>query len=237
MLVHGAGGGGWEWTVWGRVLAAAGMEVLAPDLQPRADGLVATALDDYAAQVDRWLRAAPRPRLLAGASLGGLLALMRAALADALVLVNPIPPEGLPGAVAGERSGRVPWGRTASPAGTRRALPDADAATCAWAWRRWRDESARVLAEARAGRDCEVPVCPVLVIASAQDPDVPTAVSVALAGRLGASVLRVPGSHVGPLLGRGAAGIAAQAVEWMNTLAMTPSGEGRIKGRLRPSGR
>lgn len=227
VLVHGAGGGGWEWVVWARVLEAAGLEVLAPDLQPGVAGLAATTLDDYAGQVGDWLRAVPRPRLLVGASLGGLLAMMQAGQADALVLVNPLPPEGLPGEGRDAADGCVPWGRRASLAGTRQALPDAAPATLAWAWRRWRDESAQVLAQARAGRAVARPACPVLVIASEGDDEVSAAASAALAARWGADLLRVPGSHVGPLLGRQAAGIAAQAVDWMNADRRTgPEGAG-----------
>ena len=34
VLVHGAGGGGWEWDAWARVFAAGDWRVFAPDLQP-----------------------------------------------------------------------------------------------------------------------------------------------------------------------------------------------------------
>ena len=47
VFVHGAGGGGWEWDAWARVFAAEGWRVFAPDLQPAAEGLAATRLDDY----------------------------------------------------------------------------------------------------------------------------------------------------------------------------------------------
>ena len=57
-----------------------------------------------------------------------------------------------------------------------------------------------------------------MVMASADDTDVPSAVSVALGGQLGASLVRLPGSHVGPLLGRQAAAAAGMAVEWLNGL-------------------
>lgn len=222
VFVHGAGGGGWEWAIWARVFAAQGHRVLAPDLQPSAAGLADTTLDDYAAQVCAWLasarRAAPGQRVvLVGASLGGLIALMNRRDADALVLVNPMPPEGLPGPDDG--AGLVLWGREASLDGTRRALPDADDLATLHAFRRWRDESGRALRQARAGVACAAGTAPVLVMASVDDTDVPPERSAALAASLGASLLRVPGSHVGPLLGRKAAGAAAQAVEWLNGVA------------------
>lgn len=219
VLVHGAGGGGWEWVVWARVLRAGGWDVRAPDLAPAAAGLAATGWNDYRAQVRDWLAQARRAGgrvALVGASLGGQLALAEAAVADALVLVNPMPPDGLPGADdAGD--GVVPWGYRASLAGTRRALPDADDAAMLLAFRSWRDESARVMAEARAGRSPQAPPGgPVLVIASSGDDDVPPACTAALAADLRATLWAAPGSHVGPLLGRQAPATAAMALAWLN---------------------
>src|SRR5262249_20334500 len=148
---HGAGGGGWEWTVWQRVFAAHGWPALAPDLRPCAAGLAATRLDDYAAQVRDWCAGCRGPFVLIGASLGGLLAAMVAATAPcgALVLVNPLAPVDLASRVERANQGDlVPWGRARSLAGTRRALPDADDAACRFAFRRWRDESGAALRDA-----------------------------------------------------------------------------------------
>jgi hypothetical protein len=38
VLVHGAGGGAWEWCLWERELAAAGMVPRAVELRPKAQG-------------------------------------------------------------------------------------------------------------------------------------------------------------------------------------------------------
>lgn len=218
LLLHGAGGGGWEWTVWRRVFAAHGVAAHAPDLQPVADGLEATRFDDYLVQARAWAGALAQPRVLVGASLGGLLALRLASEvhAAALVLVNPLPPAPLSQRLAPRAwEARVPWQRTASLAGTMAALPDADAATWQAAWRRWRDESGAVLAEAGAGLAVERPACPVLLLASTADADVPCAVSTALAAELGADLLHCDGdSHVGPLLGRSAGLRARLVVSW-----------------------
>ena len=220
VFVHGAGGGGWEWGVWARVFEAERYIVAAPDLRPGPQGLAATQLADYAGQVAQWLAAArqrgPAGVVLVGASLGGLLALGQADAADALVLVNPLSPSGLPAALPMPEV--MPWGREATLAGTRHALPDADDLAALYAFRRWRDESGLALGQARAGRELPRPRCPVLVLASDGDLDVPPAASAALADALGASLLRLPGSHVGPLLGRQAADAAALAVEWLNGL-------------------
>lgn len=216
VLVHGAGAGGWEWAAWARVFAAAGHVVAAPDLAPAPAGLAATGFDDYLAQVRAWVAASPRPRVLVGASLGGLLAAAAADGVDALVLVNPLPPAGLPGGDPVPEL--VPWGRRASLAGTRRALPGADDAAALFAFRCWRDESGRVLREARAGRPVPRPAVPVLVIASDGDTDVPPAASAALAADWGASLWRVPGGHVDPLLGRQAPALAEAVLGWIAAL-------------------
>lgn len=218
LLVHGAGGGGWEWNVWRGVFEAAGIAVATPDLQPVAAGLAATGFDDYLRQARDALLALPRPRAVAGASLGGLIALGIADAADAVVLVNPLPPapwhRSLP---ARTWPDVVPWGRDARLDGTRRALRSADDATALFAFRHWRDESGAVLHEAYEGVPLRRPSCPTLFIASREDEDVPPAITQAMATEWQREVLQtLSGCHVGPLLGREAAGIAVQAVEWLN---------------------
>lgn len=220
LFVHGAGGGAWEWNIWARVFAAHGWRVAAPDLVAVSEGLAATRLEDYRAQVIAAAGALPAPCALVGASLGGLLALMAAerVAPAALVLVNPLPPapfhRELP--ARADYPAIVPWGREASLGGTRRALPDADESTCLYAFRRWRDEAGAVLNAVRAGIDVASPACPVLAIAATADDDVPPALTARFAAASGADLLRVAGGHVDPLLGRGAAAVAAQAVVWLN---------------------
>lgn len=227
LLVHGAGGGGWEWSVWRGVLAAAGLAVDAPDLQPSARGLASTGLEAYADQVAAALSTLPRPRALVGASLGGLLATMRAEAADALVLVNPLPPDPWHARLAPrEWPDVVPWRQGARLASTRRALPDADAATALYAFRRWRDESGLALRQAHAGIRLSRPACPVLCLASLQDDEVPADLTCALASAWDADLLRLAGaSHVGPLLGRGATAAAAAVLAWLQ--AQSGAGSGR----------
>lgn len=218
LLVHGAGGGGWEWRLWRGVFAAAGYRVEAPDLVPARAGLPATRFGAYQAQVGAALAVLPRPRVLVGASLGGLLALGVAADADAVVLVNPLPPAPWHADMPPrDWPDVVHWRRDARLAGTRRALPDTDEATALFAFRHWRDESGAVLREAQRGVAVARPACPVLCMVSDQDDDVPPAITRAMAEAWRADVLQtLSASHVGPLLGRDATGVAAQAVEWVN---------------------
>lgn len=219
VAIHGAGGGGWEWGVWARVLAVRGFAVIAPDLMPVAAGIEKTSFAAYCAQVVDWCRGAGEGCIVAGASLGGLLALAAAPVAkpSALILVNPLPPAGiLARPVHPTWPSLVPWARERSLASTRRAMPDADDAAPLYALRRWRDESGAVLNEARDGIAIEPPRCPTLLFVSELDAEVPAAASRALAVRVSADVRSIPGaSHVGPLLGRSAARCAADAAEWL----------------------
>lgn len=218
LLLHGAGAGGWEWNAWRGVLAAAGIEGTAVDLQPAAAGLAGTTFDDYLVQARAALAELPRPRAVVGASLGGLLAMACAGGADALVLVNPLPPRPWSSQLpARDWPDVVPWRRDARLASTRRALPDSDDATALFAFRHWRDESGAVLRVAHAGIEVARPACPVLCIASAQDEDVPPALTHALASEWNADLIQAPSpGHVGPLLGRCAPAIARQAVTWLS---------------------
>jgi hypothetical protein len=219
LLVHGAGGGAWEWNTWRRVFAAAGYDASAIDLRPVDGGLAATRLSDYIAQTSAALDALPRPRVLVGASLGGLLAWRCSDAADALVLVNPLPPApwhaGLPEVAAWPDV--VAWGARASLAGTRAALPDSSEGEAFYAYRRWRDESGAVLREAHEGVAVVPPTCPVFVLASSLDTDVPSVLSLQVADAIGADAHVLEGaSHVGALFGAHAIAAARETVTWLN---------------------
>lgn len=217
MFLHGAGGGGWEWNRWSALWRARGIAVHAPDLQPASAGIEATGWDDYRSQAAAWLHALPRPRVLVGASLGGLLALQAAEDADALIAVNPLLPapwhRELP---ARDWPDRVRWRSDARLVSTRRSMPEADAASVLYALRRWRDESGAVLRAAQAGIPIDLPRCPALFIASRQDGDVPAQIVRRLAANIGASFVETAGGHLAPLSGRNAQRVARQAVEWLN---------------------
>jgi pimeloyl-ACP methyl ester carboxylesterase len=132
------------------------------------------------------------------------------------VLVNPLAPAGItPRPTPRDYGGVVPWGTERSLCSTRRAIPDADDAACQFAFRRWRDESGAVLRAASDGIATETPRCPVLILASERDDDVPPASGRALADRFGALFrLVAAASHAGPLLGRHAARVAEEAWQW-----------------------
>ena len=218
IFIHGAGGGGWEWSIWQRVFTARGWSALAPDLMASDRGIAHTRFEDYGAQAHCWVAASAAPRVLIGASLGGLLALQVAAQlqVDALVLINPLPPAGIvPRPPRSYPDDVVAWGSERSLAGTCMSMPDADDAARLFAFRRWRDESATVLRSASAGVEIAPCTCASLILASERDDDVAPAASLALATLLRAEFHLLPGaSHVGPLLGRDAGRVAADAAAW-----------------------
>lgn len=212
IFVHGAGGGGWEWTIWSRVFMARGWHVVAPNLHAAAAGLAVTRLADYIAQVRGWCAPYAQPVLI-GASLGARLVLATSDIAAALVLINPL----LPKTSFVPRSIIVPWGSYRSFENTRCAMPDADDAACLFAHRRWGDEAGAVLNEAFATPLPLAQTRHTLVFASEFDADTPMTDTCAWAQACGAEFRLVPGaSHVGPLLGRAAARCAELAADWLS---------------------
>ncbi|MEO8002523.1 MAG: alpha/beta hydrolase [Arenimonas sp.] len=219
LFLHGAGGGGWEWNIWQRVFQAQGFETHAPDFLPAISGLENTRLEDYSLQVSEHLLPMTSPKIIIGASLGGLLALMNAEHADAIILINPMPPAPLHLQMPGKEKypAIIPWQAKASLQGTRRALFDSDVMTCLFAFRHWRNESGGVMNAAMAGIDINFRDQPMLIMASELDMDMPFHISTQLASYLNASFSFLPKtSHVGPLLGRSAAQFALQAVAYLN---------------------
>lgn len=221
LLIHGAGGGAWEWRRWQAVLEAQGWRSVALELRPADAGLGATSLADYAAQV-RLARQRCRPRVLVGASLGGLLAQIECEreAAEALVLVNALPLRALPlGRVRmpGEQA-VVPWRADPDRRGTCRATRGSRPADQALAHSLWRDESAAVLRAAlsRPAGDWPRLAARTLVLAGSEDETPDVACQAALAAALSAELIRVPGAgHLDPLLGEVAVTVVRLAAQWL----------------------
>lgn len=213
LFVHGAGAGAWEWQIWRRVFEARDVCCASVELEPSPAGLAATRYQDYLASV---IRAADvfAPQLLVGASLGGLLAAEAAATyqPERLVLLAPIPPSGLSGDLRGPL---IRWANDPQLSRTRKALPDADSAACAYAHARWRDESAQVLREAYAGRSFHLSGSPALIVAAEADTEIPLESLVAWAHRDSADLWRErTASHAGLVLGGDAARLAERVLLW-----------------------
>jgi pimeloyl-ACP methyl ester carboxylesterase len=217
VMIHGAGGGGWEYRFWKPVFERAGYRVVAPDLVPIRAGLAKTKLEDY---VDQIVQAAgPHPAVLVGASMGGVLVLKAAEKLHpkALVLACSATPV-FPGR---EQLARDPYPALVRWKGgpyqdTVASMPDSDEATRKFAWPKWRDESGAVLNALREGVPTAKPKCPVLSLIPEADDTVPPVQQQALAEWCNADTIRFHGmSHVGVLLSRRGGEVAKVVVAWL----------------------
>jgi pimeloyl-ACP methyl ester carboxylesterase len=220
VLIHGAGGGAWEYDKWKPILSHHWL-VRAKDLQPAAGGLAKTTLGDYVDQVTApELSFGGRAKLvLVGASMGGILALRAAETMkpDAIVLINSVPPAAIDRPKTSRIIPDVVRWANGPLKDTREAMPDSDEKTIQWAHKRWRDESGAVMRELANGVKVEKPKCPVLIILSDKDTDVPHKYGLELAKLWGADVKVFEGmSHVGPLLSTRAEEVAKYVVQWMD---------------------
>ncbi len=218
ILVHGAGGGGWEYDLWKPVLLRGGYQIIARNLEPALGGLSKTTLADYVAQVRDWIPAGETP-VLVGASMGGVIALKVAEnlRAAAIVLVNSVPPAGVPSARKSSESypGVVKWANGPL-SDTRVAMPDSDEAMIQKAWKSWRDESGTVMNELRGRVAVRKPTCPTLVVIGTNDTDVAPETSRSVAQWANADIHQYTNmSHVGPLLGKRAGEVAASVLAWL----------------------
>ncbi len=214
LMVHGAGGGAWEWLIWQRVFEAAGALTHAFDLSPNG-ALAATHYSHYLVQVHEQIQLF-KPDLLIGASLGGLLAAEACAATTsvrALILAAPMLKSGVAGSEVASPIKR--WAHATELAKTARALPDADFAAIAFAHARWRDESALVLNAAYAGRDFPSRRCASLMLIAENDRDVPELAlrTWAHSDQMDVQCVR-DASHAGLLLGQSAALTAELAYRW-----------------------
>lgn len=214
-MVHGAGGGGWEYRFWGPIFQKAGYHVIARDLVPAPGGLAKTTVENYIRQIVAWTPKRHGRLVLVGASMGGplVLAAARRLHPEAVVLVNPVPEIGMP---KRKRSPLVVRWANGPFKDTMDSMPESDDMTRLYAWRHWRDESGTVLNRLRRGIRAPRPAGRVLMVISSKDGDIPPALSYATAKRLRADVKTLPGaSHVGPLLGRDAPKVASMVVKWL----------------------
>lgn len=220
VLVHGAGGGGWQWRDWRPVFEGQGLTCHSPDLQPVEDGLEATKFSDYVHQITDLVARIEPPPVIVGASIGGIIALKVAEEGHcaALVLVNSVPPAATDGWNPPKRDFPpvISWSTRATLDETRRSMLDASDETVAWAHARWRDESGRAMRAVFHGVPATTPRLPTLIVSGGQDTTVKPAVSQSLGKRLHADVMTFAGvSHVGALLGRRAPFLAGSTLAWL----------------------
>jgi pimeloyl-ACP methyl ester carboxylesterase len=197
LFLHGAAGAAWMWAehLMG-ALAASGWRTAALSFRGHGastgrETLHGFGLLDYLVDARAAIAALGGPVVLVGHSLGGLVAQML--LGDprirGLVLLAPVPPEGLAGAnwrlaftdpVLWQEVARMPWADAggATPVRLRSALfSDALPDHLAWGYiARLQSESLRALAEAQWPRpvaSARLVGVPALVLGAAEDPLVP----------------------------------------------------------------
>lgn len=216
VMIHGAGGGGWEWDIWKPVFQREGWDVVARDLVPVKGGLKKTRFEDYVQQVADTCPK-DRPFILVGASMGGPIALKVAERThpSAVVLVNAVPATG----TGGKRYPDVIRWANGPLQDSIDSMPDSSPAVIHKAWKLWRDESGAVLRTISAGVHAKEPACPVLVVIGDKDTDVNPKLSHEVAVRYQASIREYKGmSHVGPFLGTRAPKVAHDVLAWASPL-------------------
>jgi pimeloyl-ACP methyl ester carboxylesterase len=104
VMVHGAFCGGWAFDRFRAPFAAAGYDVITPDLRGHSpdhphDAVAGLSMTDYASDILKLCTQLPQPPVLLGHSMGGLVAQLAARRANlkALVLLAPSPPWGIAG--------------------------------------------------------------------------------------------------------------------------------------------
>ena len=113
VLVHGAANSSRVWTFWQQQLADQGWPSYAIDLRGHghspSEDISQTTMEDYAADVGRVLEELRRPAVVAGWSMGGLVAMMAAARDgwSACIALAPSTPSREVDASVQLRSGRV----------------------------------------------------------------------------------------------------------------------------------
>jgi pimeloyl-ACP methyl ester carboxylesterase len=246
VMIHGMWAGGWVWSNYVPVFEGRGYRCLtptlrhhdAPSLKP-PEALGRTSLLDYASDLQREIEKLDAPPVLMGHSMGGLLAQMLGARAPAkaLVLLSPMPPQGINViSLASLRMFRQTlkrWGFWRKP--TRPVFADASAALLGHlphderraVYDRLGHESGRVACESgfwfldpRAAKSVDASriVCPVLVVAGAEDPLHPPSMMRAVARRYEphSSYLEFPG-HGHWLVGEpGWQQIAERIADWLD---------------------
>jgi len=211
LMIHGAGGGGWEFRFWEPAFVRGGFDVLALDLAASPLGLENTNLNDYLEQAIM-LGSSRRP-VLVGASMGAAIAMLAVGWLDVRALILVVP--AVPGELERTYPQVIRWAGGAY-SDTVASMPEADDETVLFAHERWRDESGRVLNEISMLAEIPAPRCPTLVIVAEDDEVVSADRQLELADRLRADRIIIPAaSHLAPLLSRRAAGVAEAAVDWL----------------------
>jgi pimeloyl-ACP methyl ester carboxylesterase len=233
VLVHGAANSAGIWRFWRERLEAQGFSTRAPDLRghgaaPCAD-LGRVSMADYVADVRAVVETLPRPPVLVGWSMGGLIALMYGAVAPTLGVVTLAP--STPGPLLEAPAAAPPapglygpevYGITSTISPSQPTMPDLDEEEVGVALASLGQESAFARQERRRG----VWFHPrgvtdsILVAAGERDESFPPRACRRVARFLGAEYVELAGaSHWGLVLNRRALDAAWPAITaWLTRL-------------------
>ena len=228
VLVHGAANGAGVWSFWRAELEARGWAVHAPDLRghgARAGiDLSTTRMTDYAADVVAVARSLPRPPVLVGWSMGGLVAMMAATAARAVACVGlaPSTPRAARDPAVTLRTGTFgadTYGITSDDPANQPAMHDLDLEERRIALASLSRESLLARDERQAGIVIDRLPCPLLIVTGTADTSWPRERYAELT--LPAEHLSVAGaSHWGLVLSRRALRtVVADVVRWLGGVA------------------
>ena len=228
VLVHGAANSARVWTFWRRELEARGFEVHTPDLRGHgaqaAVDLSDTGMADYAADVVAAARTLPRPPVLVGWSMGGLVAMMAAAATRAVACIGlaPSTPRTVRDPTAPLRVGTFgaeTYGITSDDPTAQPSMPDLDLEERRIALASLSRESLLARDERQAGIVIDSLPCPLLIVTGTADRAWPRERYADL--MLPATHLSVEGtSHWGLVLSRRALPrLVPDVVRWLSDVA------------------
>ncbi len=178
LLVHGAANSSGVWQLWQMALADSGYASVAMDLRGHGDAknddLAQTGMADYAADVVAAAAHVDGPVVLAGWSMGGLVALMAAPLVRpvACVLLAPSAPSRIVDTNLPLRSGVFGpevYGITSADPDDQSAMPDLTRSERMVALVSLGSESQRARDERTRGVVVATPACPVLLATGTDD--------------------------------------------------------------------
>ena len=212
LLIHGAANAGWVWRFWLGALARLGWEAHALDLRGHGESAIAdnslatVSMEDYLEDVERVAGHLAAPPIVAGWSMGGLVAQQYAPRhpdIPALVLLAPSPPLAVQGSGSEESIAAIPdlfgtdYYGLGSPAVVTRVLDDLTADERAYVLAHPDQDSGYARRQRKRGINVDAAEvrCPVLLLHGERDRFFPPQICAAVANYYNATLMPVATSR------------------------------------------